>query len=121
MPSFRGCVGGTRKILGKGGIDLVTLEKKNGTAYVAERKFASKPIGMNVLKSLRARASAVGELDGYRTVYRLFSVPGYKDGMAEWCGGDVLLFDKGERVSRSTRVRRLSSVKPECENPPNML
>ena len=87
------------KYWGKGEIDLIALDRKNGRAYVAECKFTSKPIGLTVLNSLRSKVSVVRELSDFDITYCLFSVSGYIDGIAEECGDDVLLFDRGELIS----------------------
>jgi len=87
------------KYWGKGEIDLIALDRKNGRAYVAECKFTSKPMGLTVLNSLKSKVSMVKELDDFDITYCLFSVSGYNDDMAGKCGDDVLLFDRGELVN----------------------
>ncbi len=86
------------KYWGKGEIDLIALDRKNGRAYVAECKFISKPVGSTVLNSLKDKVSKVKDLDDFDIAYCLFSVSGYNEGVAEECGDDVLLFDRGELI-----------------------
>ena len=86
------------KYWGKGEIDLIALDMKDGKAYVAECKFTSKPVGLTVLNSLRNRTSNVKELNDYEIVYCLFSVSGYNDDVVGGCGDDVLLFNDGELI-----------------------
>lgn len=88
------------KYWGKTEIDLIALDKNNGTAYVAECKFASKPLGMNVLNSLMSKASTVKELGDYEITYCLFSVSGYNDDVVDGCDKNVLLFNDGEIVNK---------------------
>lgn len=85
------------KYWGSGEIDLIALDKKNRTAYVAECKFISKPVGKTVLNSLKTKTALIKELSDYDITYCLFSVSGFNDDL-EKTDDKVMLFNNGELI-----------------------
>ena len=80
--------------------DVVARDDRNKTVYVGECKYRNSPIGYDVLRDLRKKCDKTDVFSGYTVVHCIFSVSGYTDGiLKETKKDDVLLFQKGERVT----------------------
>lgn len=81
--------------------DIVAKDDKNKTVYVGECKYRNSPIGYDVLQDLRKRCDETGVFSGYKVIHCIFSVSGYTDEILKEANrDDVLLFQKGEHVTR---------------------
>lgn len=79
-------------------IDVAARDKKNRTLYLGECKLWRSPVGRSELERLVVKSSTI-RLDGYRTVYCLFSVSGYNTNLTDQdLEHNVILFDNGEVV-----------------------
>ena len=74
-------------------IDLVALDAERRTAGLCEVKWSTRPVGVDVARTLRAKAAAVPELSGCRCRFVLFSRSGFTSELARTAPEDLRLVD----------------------------
>ncbi|MDZ7333509.1 MAG: ATP-binding protein [candidate division KSB1 bacterium] len=80
--------------MGETEIDIVAFDLNRDQAFLAECKWSTKPVGINILDEL-ARKSAViqNEMNFKQTYYGIFSRSGFTDALLKMNRPDLWLFD----------------------------
>jgi hypothetical protein len=89
-------------------VDLVALDEEHHQAILGECKYHVRPVDVDVLKALEAKASDIPELKAYQHQFLLFSKSGFTDRLLEMAENrsQVVLVDRMEII----RSESLKSV-----------
>jgi len=83
-------------------IDVVAIDEKESTAYFAEAKWAGKPVGVDVLRNLRAKAGSFPwRKESRKNMFLIYSRSGFKFPREE----DVFLFSLHDIARDVERAR----------------